>query len=767
MMKTVKVKPKRNTLAAIGDKAAYPIVFLLSFFVSDAAVLNMSPFGVSVTAAVPYKLSLISFFGSIAGYILLGGGLISNIHYTVALIAVIAVKFFLSGSKRPDRHKVLVSVTAAIAVFGAGLINVFSFDLSFMNIFRKISEGILCGAMSYFCAAAYNLVSKRKSVSDMSSAELTSLLAAVSLLLLPMFGMDIAIVNLGRIAGGLLILVILKANGISGGMCFAAITSICTAVYDPELITASGIIMISAFFAGAVIPLGKFAMAAIYVVSATAFTFVAGAEIKLLYAAIDMMISAVLFTVIPPSLYDIVKSQTKIKRSGGYANRTVAAKLNLASETIGDLKNSVKRVSKKLEQANIQDISTVYSKTADMVCRRCGFKMYCWDTAYNDTMRAFNSITPKLRTHGRIAQSDLPDYFMSKCCKPASLCDGINKNYREYVQKERGRRHSGQSRDVAVEQFDGIAKMLCEIAGELADVSKYDEMSAVKIRRALKGFSLFPKEVCCYQDRFGRMTAEIYFDEKPKNFKTEMITERLSEVLGYEFDLPSITVSESSTRISFFEKADYSIDFYASQLPVGDEKISGDAYEFFIDSKGFVYIVLSDGMGNGKRAAVDSVMTSSLVLKLLKSGFGPESALRLINASMIVKSDDESLATLDILKLDMYLGRAEFFKAGAASSFVLHGDSTIKVESGSLPIGILENITFDKTELTVKNADIIVMVSDGVLSEGEEWVESVIELNRDKNAHQISELLLAEAKRRVTNHADDMTVLTIKLNKNI
>ena len=112
----------------------------------------------------------------------------------------------------------------------------------------------------------------------------------------------------------------------------------------------------------------------------------------------------------------------------------------------------------------------------------------------------------------------------------------------------------------------------------------------------------------------------------------------------------------------------------ACQKNAGDNRISGDCYEYFADPRGFAHIILSDGMGSGGRAAVDSIMTCNFVLKLIKAGFGFDAALKFINSALLVKAGDESLATLDIGCIDLYTGTAEFLKAGGAASFLCRAD---------------------------------------------------------------------------------------------
>lgn len=64
-----------------------------------------------------------------------------------------------------------------------------------------------------------------------------------------------------------------------------------------------------------------------------------------------------------------------------------------------------------------------------------------------------------------------------------------------------------------------------------------------------------------------------------------------------------------------------------------NEKLCGDTFESFYDGRGNYVVILSDGMGTGPRAALDSAMASGLMARLVKAGFGFQSALRLVNSS--------------------------------------------------------------------------------------------------------------------------------------
>lgn len=90
-----------------------------------------------------------------------------------------------------------------------------------------------------------------------------------------------------------------------------------------------------------------------------------------------------------------------------------------------------------------------------------------------------------------------------------------------------------------------------------------------------------------------------------------------------------------------------------------------------------------------------------------------DASLKLVNSALLVKSGDESLATIDITGVDLYTGKAEFYKAGAAPTFLRKSGKGGYVESSSLPVGILGGVNFEKNAVTLRDGDVIVMVSDG------------------------------------------------------
>ena len=91
----------------------------------------------------------------------------------------------------------------------------------------------------------------------------------------------------------------------------------------------------------------------------------------------------------------------------------------------------------------------------------------------------------------------------------------------------------------------------------------------------------------------------------------------------------------------------------AAQHACDQGQLCGDHYDVFADGRGRMVVIISDGMGTGGRAAVDGAMAAGIMGKLIKAGLGFDCALRIVNSALVVKSGDESLATLDVATVDL------------------------------------------------------------------------------------------------------------------
>jgi stage II sporulation protein E len=211
----------------------------------------------------------------------------------------------------------------------------------------------------------------------------------------------------------------------------------------------------------------------------------------------------------------------------------------------------------------------------------------------------------------------------------------------------------------------------------------------------------------------------------------------------------------------FYEKPEYAVQCDFFQISSRKDEFCGDCFESFYDGKGNFIAVLSDGMGRGNRAAVDSTMATSLFSRLIVSGFSFPCALRLVNSAMLIKGHEESLATLDILKVNLYNGHSVLYKAGASASLLLRNGKVGEIKKSALPIGLLRQAEFATAQGSLKDEDVIVLMSDGATENS--MVELKEYIAKNGYSEDLSEKLCAIARGRNIGHSDDITIATIKI----
>lgn len=192
--------------------------------------------------------------------------------------------------------------------------------------------------------------------------------------------------------------------------------------------------------------------------------------------------------------------------------------------------------------------------------------------------------------------------------------------------------------------------------------------------------------------------------------------------------------------------------------------VSADAARTGTDSNGKLHLILADGTGTGSAAAVDGAMAVSLTRRLLTAGFDPEPAARLVNIALNL-TGNESSATLDVVSLDLTNGDCKVYKAGAATTFFVRSGRVGALSACSLPVGMLGEVQADTFSMRLVPGDLVVLVSDGMLAGGEEWLAGRLEKIKESSPRQIAQRLLEEAKKRRQGRADDMTVTVAKVEK--
>jgi stage II sporulation protein E len=175
--------------------------------------------------------------------------------------------------------------------------------------------------------------------------------------------------------------------------------------------------------------------------------------------------------------------------------------------------------------------------------------------------------------------------------------------------------------------------------------------------------------------------------------------------------------------------------------------VSGDTPLVARLDRGRVVLGLSDGMGTGASAAVESGTALDLVADMLRAGFSQAMAVRAVNAALLLRSQKEEFATLDLVVLDLERHEAELVKVAAAPSFLRRGGLVRVIQGAAPPVGILRDVRVEPMYHRMQAGDVLVMVSDGVLGDpdagGEDRLQTYLRDMPGDSADVMAQALLA------------------------
>ena len=162
----------------------------------------------------------------------------------------------------------------------------------------------------------------------------------------------------------------------------------------------------------------------------------------------------------------------------------------------------------------------------------------------------------------------------------------------------------------------------------------------------------------------------------------------------------------------------------AAARSVGKEKANGDRCLAFAGSECRYYVLLCDGMGTGRGAALEGQSAGVLLRQMLTAGFPAEHALRTINSILALRGSAGAV-TVDLAEIYLDTGHACVYKWGAAPSWLLRRGGAEKIGTATPPPGLSVTEARETVEkLSLRRGEALVLLSDGV--DGEEVLRRTV-----------------------------------------
>lgn len=567
--------------------------------------------------------------------------------------------------------------------------------------------------------------------------------------------------NIGRLLAGFLLLNATERRGAASGAVIgvAALFGLCAS--GCAGITEAGAVCLAAVLSCCLGRFGKITRAVGFVLFGCAGLLAGSVDGEHWRVFAELSAAAAAFVLIPQRL----TSPADTDRADNSAALMIRERLCFAAGALSGVNSGLEATADTLERRYSESITQVADKAADRVCRGCPNNMVCWGQKYELFHGEFNRLVKQLRTGGELSAQSMSPLAAAECINREGVIKGVRKAYEQYLTASGEQQRVKELRRIYSEQILSLSNILTDMgnaAGKIRSGSRTAERRAEKV---LRECGLTKPAAFVTFSKGGRIRLEAYGSGE-LNADKEYLGELLIRALGKELDLPEVSVSGGRVRITASQRAVMSAEIGAFQLCRGKNRVCGDCFDSFTDPSGALYVILSDGMGSGSRARIDSALACSMASRLIKSGISLPAALEMVNTSLMVKSADESYATLDICRLDLNTGECVIYKAGAAASYIKCSDKLLRASVSSPPAGTGGRVTVPAQKFHVSAGDMIIMTTDGAALD-EEWLSR--ELSRDSESRgtpqELSERIARTARAAENGREDDISIIAVAVGR--
>lgn len=738
---------------------------LAGLLLSRTGVMGgMYPFGAALAASAPKGYALFSIAGVMLG-LLLPGGPPETLRCAASALAVAGIRWALSELKGIGKSPLLPSASAFLGVMLTGMVvtssvgAAISFDLALYA-----AESSLAAACAYFFHSAFICFPDRNG-RRLSTQELCCLYATAAVLLIPLCRLEIF--GFSPLTSVMLIIVLAAGahRGATGGA-VAGIAAGAIAALASGSFMLTGVCAAAGLVAALFSPVGALASSAVFAICCS-LGVIASGRLDIFFIA-ECTLASTAYYFIKPDRLGFVFSLTERSEAvcsaappAGYVSerlRTAAKGLEHASKTVCE-------VSERLDRMDSQDAGIVCRRATEKICSDCAISSFCWKSARDETQRLFDSLTRLLSRDGRLSRENTPTRVRDRCARWGEMSDEINSSFAEYAARERSRRRISQVRAAISSQLGGVGELLCELANESGFECQDGERLSALSAQALGEYGIECRKSRCIKRPDGSLSLSlnVRLTDGRADETAEDAAVILSDALGERLCEQSRLIEGRYLLLELHSLPRYSVSFGAAQHCRTGEALCGDAYDALPPFDGEAVMLLSDGMGSGGRAAVDAAMTCGLLRQLIEAGFKESGAMRLVNAAIQIRSEDETLATADCARINLYTGEVSFHKAGAAASYVKRGREVHEINLGSLPLGIMLDADCARETLPLDPGDVVVLASDGLCAEEDGWVADELRRCSCTDARELARNLVALGAARSSGADDDITVLVMIL----
>ena len=465
-----------------------------------------------------------------------------------------------------------------------------------------------------------------------------------------------------------------------------------------------------------------------------------------------------------------------------------AMKLNNLSEAFHNLSSTFNELSERLKKPSFMEIKAIAGASIETICETCGNRAFCSLNSRINYNAAQKKCAEYITKKNRLDKDGFTQVYREHCVRLDEIESKINALYLGRIDENM----KNDRTNIFALHYENISKLLNNNSKSGKDDVAFKHELSEQIFKRLQNMGVDSENVIIIGERqktiyvFGikmvdysgtisdiidmfEKTCEVYLGDPEYILKENYVIMKIQS--RNKFKIHSMYVSKAADNSSYGEifreinNSRYGYDTNIESAESSQKEINGDSTVVFDGDDGYFYGVISDGMGSGKNAALSSRLTVLLMEKLLSAGNQKDLTLEMLNSLLLAKND-ECFASVDLFEADLVVtGRASFIKAGAAPSFVVRNNKRFKIQSSTVPAGIISNMNSEQTKFDLEEDDCVLMLSDGIISTFEEgsWLMEL--LSSEKNLREPKTLLNNILKQAGEKNVrkDDMSVLFMRI----
>jgi stage II sporulation protein E len=433
--------------------------------------------------------------------------------------------------------------------------------------------------------------------------------------------------------------------------------------------------------------------------------------------------------------------------------------------------------SEPIQESPPKDIYSMIEEVSQKNCQQCTGYENCWGENFYATYREIFDLLALAEMYGQVMPKHLTGRLAKNCFQQFRLLSGINHRMERQKSTAFYQRQLAESRHFLSGQLQGVANIMSNLAQEIRINVDFRYELESKLKQAFNRWGMTIRELSVIQ--MGKDRLEVSLEKRTCGGGQEcrfVIAPLVSRLLGQKFVVWEHEcrhdASESTCRCLLCPARKYGVYTTVCKKPSMGHQTSGDSHAFMEMKEGFFVSLLSDGMGVGPKAAIESRTTVSMLEQLLRAGLNREFALQMVNSVILLRNQEETFATLDMALIDLYTAQAEFIKVGAAPTYIKSGKDVTVIRSTSLPVGVFNSVDAETSKIQLRVGDYIVMATDGVLEshggveEPEDWVYRALRKVEEVSPEALGQYLLDLAiEGNPDGLSDDVTLIVLQIHE--